>query len=97
MNNNKMNEQHCTWHTCRRGSADWEQTLHGDSDLLFCWLNCDGGESGSGRVASLSLKLSSVTNRLSFAERKVSTSAKSRREGMKFIQTVSCVRALCGC
>lgn len=35
---------------------------------------------------SLSLKLSSGTNRLFFSEQKLYTSAESRREGMKYVQ-----------
>lgn len=34
-----------TLHHTRMGGArrDGEQTLHGDRDLLFCWLNCSRG------------------------------------------------------
>ena len=46
------------------------------------WIVAEG-VTGSIRVVSLSLKLSSVTNRLSFPEQKVCTSAECRREGMK--------------
>lgn len=52
-----------------------KQTVHRHRDLLFCQLNRAEGEMGGGRVVSLSLKLSSVTNRLSFSEQKICTSA----------------------
>lgn len=52
------------------------------------WIVAEGA--GRRPVVSLSLKLFSVTNRLSFSEQKVCASAGSRREGMKSVQTPVC-------
>lgn len=69
----------CNFHGTRAGAGrrGGGQTPRGDSDLLFCRAELWKRER---RVVSFSLKLYSVTNRLSFSEQNVCTSAKSRRE-----------------